>query len=102
MTTTFYVAVSTDLTKPLEFRSMIGRNFSAPIILRDGRIVRIFIIDALQDEQPLQVNIIGEDGRILAQAHVLENTTQIFSSLGILTNITKVGNSLPELPGISA
>lgn len=94
--TTFFVAVTSDLTKPLEFRSMKGRELSIPIILSNQKEVRLFIVDAALDNQPLQLNVVDENGQTLAQAYMLDKTTQIFTSLGLLANVTMLRTDSPS------
>ena len=84
----YFVGLSSDLTKPMEFRPVTGRNFSAPVTLADGKSVRIFINAQADKRQPMEIVVVDENENWLARAHVLNNTTQIFSRIGLLVNVT--------------
>jgi hypothetical protein len=83
----------TELRGVVQYRNSSGRSFTSPILLGDGRNVRIFIDGPKADGQPFKIAVVDEDGQETCCTNVMDNSVQIFRSLGLLIHLKATKSS---------
>jgi len=89
----FTLSIAVNLRDKLQFRRVNGQNFSMPIDVPDLGSVRFFVQAGTSEKQPYRIVIVDCDHIELCSANVMDNTSQIFHSLGLLVHFKR----MPEL-----
>lgn len=83
----FALAVVLNLREEMQVRIVEGKNYSAPVELATGGEVRLHVDDMNRDNQLYRLVVSNDMGAEIASALVLDNTCQIFRTLGLMVHL---------------